>query len=254
MPVARRPAPVRAARCSRARRPGSRGRRSCASARATGARSPASTRQGRALRRRRRRAAARRSGHRAQPAQGRVGGGERARVLELQEESAASTRSSGRSSTGSRGRTVAHARRAPRRDGRVDGDEQGAEAARLPLRRADHLLRVHAGGGWSTTTSSGASGSAAIRAEREGVGGRGPGVSRSSTVRPAVRVARSLSHGVAARSPVTRTVRARLPSTRTSTDPWPASTRWASAATYARIRSPRVARRRCMRSGLRRAS
>ena len=33
------------------------------------------------------------------------------------------------------------------RDRRVEGDEQGAEASGLPLRRADRLLRVHAGRG-----------------------------------------------------------------------------------------------------------
>ena len=32
----------------------------------------------------------------------------------------------------------------PRRDSGVEGDEQGAEAARLPLHRPDDLLRVHA--------------------------------------------------------------------------------------------------------------
>ena len=37
------------------------------------------------------------------------------------------------------------ARRDPRRDGRVEGHEQGSEAPRLSLRRADRLLRVHAG-------------------------------------------------------------------------------------------------------------
>ena len=38
------------------------------------------------------------------------------------------------------------ARRRPGRDGRVARAEQGAQAARLPLRRPDGLLRVHAGG------------------------------------------------------------------------------------------------------------
>ena len=46
VPLARRTAPVRDARRSRARRPGSRGRRSCTSGRATGARSQGSTSSG----------------------------------------------------------------------------------------------------------------------------------------------------------------------------------------------------------------
>ena len=40
---------------------------------------------------------------------------------------------------------VAKARRHPGRDGRVARDEQGHEETWLPLRRADGLLRVHAG-------------------------------------------------------------------------------------------------------------
>ena len=46
-----------------------------------------------------------------------------------------------------RRRPPAQAGRPTCRDRRVEGDEQGAEAARLPLRRADGLLRVHAGAG-----------------------------------------------------------------------------------------------------------
>jgi hypothetical protein len=34
----------------------------------------------------------------------------------------------------------------PGRDAGLEGDEQGAQAPRLPLRRADGLLRAHAGG------------------------------------------------------------------------------------------------------------
>ena len=43
------------------------------------------------------------------------------------------------------GEPLPQARRAPGRDRRVEGDEQGPEEARLPLRRPDGLLRVHAG-------------------------------------------------------------------------------------------------------------
>jgi 3-methyladenine DNA glycosylase Tag len=41
--------------------------------------------------------------------------------------------------------SMALARRSARRDGSLTGDEQGPEAARLPLRGADRLLRLHAG-------------------------------------------------------------------------------------------------------------
>ena len=43
--------------------------------------------------------------------------------------------------------------RDPARDGGVEGDVEGAEASRLPLRRANRLLRLHAGGGRSSTTT-----------------------------------------------------------------------------------------------------
>ena len=39
-------------------------------------------------------------------------------------------------------------RRYPGRDTGIRGDEQGAQGPRIPFRRSDHLLRVHAGSGY----------------------------------------------------------------------------------------------------------
>ena len=134
---------------SRAPRPACRGRRSCASARATGRRSRSfDVARRRGVRRRGRRAAARRPGHRPQPGEGRRGDRQRpgdARPV--------------RRGDDPRGPPVVVHRRHgrpervggdghdPGRDGHLAGDERGPPAARLPVRRADDLLRADAVGG-----------------------------------------------------------------------------------------------------------
>ena len=94
----------------------------------------------------RRRAAARGPGHRAQPAEGRV---DRRRTRGRSRAAArarlARRATSGRSSAARRSCTGSDARRPAGRDRESRAMSQGPEAPRLPLRRADRLLRVHAG-------------------------------------------------------------------------------------------------------------
>ena len=94
-----------------------------------------------------RRAAAPGPGHRPESAQGRIDhrersararGREAARLLRL-------VRVGVRRWHAAR-RRLAVARRASRRDRPLEGALEGSEEARLPVRRADRLLRVHAGG------------------------------------------------------------------------------------------------------------
>ena len=102
---------------------------------------------GRRLRVSGRRAPPRRPGDRAQPAEGRVDGEQRrARARGAGRAREASTRTSGRSSTASRSSTAGARSPSSRRDRALEGDLEGSQAARLPLRRADGDLRVHADG------------------------------------------------------------------------------------------------------------
>ena len=117
------------------------------SARRTGRRSTASTRASRPLRREEVRGAARRPGHRAQPAQDPRHGKNARAFLDVQEEFGSFDAYiwgfvGGTPIVNRRGRWARS-----REDAGIRRDQQGPEAARIQVRRLDHLLRVHAGHG-----------------------------------------------------------------------------------------------------------
>ena len=145
--VPRRPRICTRCSCWKERRRACRGRRSSTSGRATGGRSPASSRT--VVARFGDRDVERLLGrfrHRPQPAEGRVGRSRtRSCVLEVQEADGSLAAYlwsfvGGTPIVGS----LPRAARASGGDRRVAGDEQGPQAARVPLRRPDRLLRVHA--------------------------------------------------------------------------------------------------------------